>query len=349
MADNGMKGKDDDDKKGGILNMSARIFVANVPSEKVTQKELHDRFSKYGRVNDVYMGKTFAFVQFANANDADAAIKSETGTFIGDNRIDCSLAKKQPRSQRPGENPGKPDSGGYSRGGPSPYGSLPPRGRERSPLRGYEDRFDPRRYDDLDRYPPPRDYRDDPYRRDDPYFRDLAERDALFLSELVEDKEDGLPKRPPPPRTPEYIRDMERRYEVHRRQIQDNEAYHLERMKLLKEEHELKIEVLNLEKQALSLKIAKYMQYGDENSFQNVSENVGTIPSSLMGSTPYSYDTTMTSSAPPMFGTSVGMSALSRPAGIQRGPMVPGRSAATTANVMSAGMKAGVFGRNPRL
>lgn len=49
MADNGLK-KDDDNKKGSILNMSSRIFVANVPPEKITNKQMRERFEKYGRV-----------------------------------------------------------------------------------------------------------------------------------------------------------------------------------------------------------------------------------------------------------------------------------------------------------
>lgn len=49
MADNGLK-KEDDDKKGGILNMSSRLFVANVPPDKITNKEMRERFEKYGRV-----------------------------------------------------------------------------------------------------------------------------------------------------------------------------------------------------------------------------------------------------------------------------------------------------------
>lgn len=107
----------------------------------------------------------------------------------------------------------------------------------------------------------------------------LCDVDAFhsFISDMEKKEPVSSAPRPPRPRTPEYILDMERKYVVQRRQLEDNETYHLERMRALKEEHSLKMEVLKLEKQALEMKIQKLSQ-GDDR-FSNIPESKMSAPS----------------------------------------------------------------------
>ncbi len=64
-------------------NDIARIFLGNLQSEATTVPELTEIFSKYGRVVEVVIKRSFGFVQFETHEAAVQAIEGENGRKIG--------------------------------------------------------------------------------------------------------------------------------------------------------------------------------------------------------------------------------------------------------------------------
>lgn len=77
-----------------------KLFVGNLPYS-TTQEELVELFSKYGEVTDSYKpaGKGFAFITFANEEQAQAAIEAMNGADIGGRSAVVNVA--QPKEDRP--------------------------------------------------------------------------------------------------------------------------------------------------------------------------------------------------------------------------------------------------------
>jgi len=88
-----------------------KLFVGNL-SFRTTQEELHDVFAPFGTVesvsiiNDRETGQPrgFAFVEMANAGEAEQAIAALNGTELGGRAINVNEARPRPE-------------GGGSRGG----------------------------------------------------------------------------------------------------------------------------------------------------------------------------------------------------------------------------------------
>jgi len=85
-------GKAGKDKKKAAKD-SVRLFVNNV-SEKTSQDDLKTAFAGHGTVTDAYNpGKGFAFVNFATADEAQAAIEALNGQEVCGQVIECNIAK----------------------------------------------------------------------------------------------------------------------------------------------------------------------------------------------------------------------------------------------------------------
>ncbi|XP_076332864.1 uncharacterized protein LOC143237470 isoform X2 [Tachypleus tridentatus] len=155
-----------------------RIYVGNLAPDKVTQGDLEDKFSKYGKIIGVSIHQGFAYVQYLWEEEAQRAVTQENGVFFKGTRIEVSTVSDRYRRGGAGRGrwPSPPSLIGdrtlKERGRELGYdmyardleGPLPrdPVSRDRSPLRdSYEERFqdgfrrEPRREDRL---------RDDPFR-----------------------------------------------------------------------------------------------------------------------------------------------------------------------------------------
>jgi len=72
---------------------SVRLFVSNV-NENTSQDDLKAAFAGHGTVTDAYNpGKGFAFVNFATADEAQAAIDALSGKEVCGQVIECNIAK----------------------------------------------------------------------------------------------------------------------------------------------------------------------------------------------------------------------------------------------------------------
>ncbi len=111
-----------------------KLFVGNL-SFRTTQDELFDLFTQYGAVDNVAIindretgqPRGFAFVEMANADEAEAAIAALNGTELGGRAINVNEARPRP------EGGGPRGGGGFQgRGGRGGSGGGGGRGGSRS-------------------------------------------------------------------------------------------------------------------------------------------------------------------------------------------------------------------------
>ena len=109
--------------------MSAKVFVGNLDFN-TTKDEVQSLFSQIGEIKDVFLPmdresgrpRGFAFVEFANDEDAAKAIEKFNGHDLSGRALRVNAAEDRPRSGGPGGG-GRPrpsyggGGGGYEGGG----------------------------------------------------------------------------------------------------------------------------------------------------------------------------------------------------------------------------------------
>lgn len=109
--------------------MSAKVFVGNLDFN-TTKDEVQSLFSQIGEIKDVFLPmdresgrpRGFAFVEFANDEDAAKAIEKFNGHELSGRALRVNAAEDRPRSGGPGGG-GRPrpsyggGGGGYGGGG----------------------------------------------------------------------------------------------------------------------------------------------------------------------------------------------------------------------------------------
>lgn len=123
----------------------SRLFVGNLPSEKVTKRDLFHIFHKHGRLAQISIKQAYGFVQYLDAGACYNALNAEQGVEIRGRKIHLEISKPQKNTRGSGASGNKANA----------------RRRSRSPERNRNDRFGAR--------PPFSDFRDEPGRRRDDY------------------------------------------------------------------------------------------------------------------------------------------------------------------------------------
>lgn len=54
--------------------LNARVFIGNLPSEKVTRLEIENLFSPYGKMLGISLHKSYGFVQYEKEEEAKKAV-----------------------------------------------------------------------------------------------------------------------------------------------------------------------------------------------------------------------------------------------------------------------------------
>lgn len=121
----------------------SRLFVGNLPSEKVTKRDIFHIFHKHGRLAQISIKQAYGFVQYLEAASCHSALQTEQGVEIRGRKIHLEVSKPQKNT--------KPQQGQQGN----------KRRRSRSPDRGV-----PRQNDRFDR-PNYSDFRDERGRRND--------------------------------------------------------------------------------------------------------------------------------------------------------------------------------------
>lgn len=99
-----------------------RVYVGNL-GEKVKKEDLEGEFTKYGKLNSVWVAFNppgFAFVEFENRNEAEKACDILNGTEVLGSKLRVEISKGRPKGRRDGGrgNPrfdggNRRDSGGF--------------------------------------------------------------------------------------------------------------------------------------------------------------------------------------------------------------------------------------------
>ncbi|KAL1995064.1 hypothetical protein VTN49DRAFT_1251 [Thermomyces lanuginosus] len=134
----------------------SRLFVGNLPTERVTKRDLFHVFHKYGTITQISIKQAYGFIQFTDANACRQALQEEQGGVIRGRKIHLEISKPQ-RNSRSGQssaeqsrtsNQRRSRSPEYTRGGPGGARSNRP-----PPFSDFRDEPGSRRRDD---YRPPR-------------------------------------------------------------------------------------------------------------------------------------------------------------------------------------------------
>ena len=76
-----------------MTESNGRLFIYGI-NETISNSELESKFGEYGPVTDSYnTGKGYAFVTFADPNDADLAMQMFHGEILFDQRVKVDWAK----------------------------------------------------------------------------------------------------------------------------------------------------------------------------------------------------------------------------------------------------------------
>lgn len=75
--------------------LGSRLFVGNLPSEKVTKRDLFFTFHKHGRLAQISIKQAYGFVQYLEASSCAAALASEQGVEIRGRKVHLEVSKPQ--------------------------------------------------------------------------------------------------------------------------------------------------------------------------------------------------------------------------------------------------------------
>ncbi|MEQ2314146.1 hypothetical protein AMECASPLE_009154 [Ameca splendens] len=111
-------------------DLERRIFVGNLPTSDMTNKDLEDLFTPYGKIVGVSLFRGYGFVQFERLEEAEAARAAQKGRIYKGYKLDVNMAVER-RQAKPQSQQSPPRR--------LPYGKEA-RPRSRSPVYGRDAR-----------------------------------------------------------------------------------------------------------------------------------------------------------------------------------------------------------------
>ncbi|ETI29559.1 hypothetical protein G647_02012 [Cladophialophora carrionii CBS 160.54] len=73
----------------------SRLFVGNLPSEKVTKRDIFHIFHRHGRLAQISIKQAYGFVQYLEASSCHAALQAEQGVEIRGRKVHLEVSKPQ--------------------------------------------------------------------------------------------------------------------------------------------------------------------------------------------------------------------------------------------------------------
>ncbi|KAI4943661.1 hypothetical protein J4E86_009624 [Alternaria arbusti] len=104
--------------------MGSRLFIGNLPTEKVTKRDIFHRFYRHGRLAQISIKQAYGFVQFLDSESCRRALDAEQGQAVRGRKMHLEISKPQrntkkiePPNPTPRRRSRSPD---YNRGGTGP-------------------------------------------------------------------------------------------------------------------------------------------------------------------------------------------------------------------------------------
>lgn len=82
----------------------SRLFVGNLPSEKVTKRDLFHIFHRHGKLAQISIKQAYGFVQFLQASDCLKALEADQGVEIRGRKIHLEISKPQKNTRNANKN-----------------------------------------------------------------------------------------------------------------------------------------------------------------------------------------------------------------------------------------------------
>jgi hypothetical protein len=71
--------------------MGSRMFIGNLPTDRVGKKDIFRLFYPYGRLAQISMKQAYGFVQFYDKEDCDNAIRTQQGMYLTGRKVRMSF------------------------------------------------------------------------------------------------------------------------------------------------------------------------------------------------------------------------------------------------------------------
>ncbi|KAH8661461.1 hypothetical protein BGZ60DRAFT_471435 [Tricladium varicosporioides] len=139
--------------------IGSRLFIGNLPSEKLTKRDLFHVFHKYGKLAQISIKQAYGFIQFHEAAACHAALQNEQNVEVRERKLHLEISKPQKNSRNAQANapPVRNRTPEYNRGG----GQTDRGGRQQGGRMPPGDRYDGRSNVRNDEYGRPLRIRDD--------------------------------------------------------------------------------------------------------------------------------------------------------------------------------------------
>ncbi|KAJ9482781.1 hypothetical protein VN97_g10642 [Penicillium thymicola] len=70
-----------------LFPMQSRLFVGNLPTERITKRDMFHIFYKYGKLAQIAIKQAYGFIQFLEASSCHAALRFEQGVIVRGRKI----------------------------------------------------------------------------------------------------------------------------------------------------------------------------------------------------------------------------------------------------------------------
>lgn len=72
--------------------VGSRVFLGNLATERVSENEIREVFSKYGDIKEITIKKGFGFIQYGTPETANRVVESEKYRILGGLAVDIKIA-----------------------------------------------------------------------------------------------------------------------------------------------------------------------------------------------------------------------------------------------------------------
>ncbi|KAI0202846.1 hypothetical protein F4808DRAFT_60413 [Astrocystis sublimbata] len=123
----------------------SRLFLGNLPCERISKRDIFNKFRDYGRLAQISLKQSYGFVQYHTAAEGRCAKEALQGMVVGEKNINLEFSKEQRRDGEGGRAQRAKREGGRQnpanrvrRGGHRQNGQASPRRTNSRPQSAYE-------------------------------------------------------------------------------------------------------------------------------------------------------------------------------------------------------------------